>query len=41
MSVLGIDLGNANCRLAKAGRGGVDVLLNGSSKRLVSADCTM
>ena len=36
--ILGIDLGNSNCRLARAGRGDVDVLLNGSSKRLVSAD---
>lgn len=33
MAVVGIDFGNLNCVCATAGRGGVDVLLNGASKR--------
>ncbi|KNH05462.1 heat shock protein [Perkinsela sp. CCAP 1560/4] len=33
MSVIGIDFGNCNSRVAAAGKGGVDVLLNGISKR--------
>ena len=33
MSVIGIDFGNSNSRVASAGKGGVDVLLNGISKR--------
>mmetsp|Transcript_14890 Transcript_14890/g.31228 ORF Transcript_14890/g.31228 Transcript_14890/m.31228 type:complete len:858 (-) Transcript_14890:427-3000(-) len=33
MAVVGIDFGNLNCVIAQAGRGGVDVLLNGASKR--------
>ena len=33
MSVIGIDFGNSNSRVAMAGKGGVDVLLNGISKR--------
>ena len=35
MAVIGIDFGNLNCVIAQAGRGGVDVLLNGASKRQV------
>jgi heat shock 70kDa protein 4 len=34
MSVVGVDLGYQNSVVAAAGRGGVDVVLNGSSKRL-------
>jgi len=34
MSVVGLDLGNANAVMASAGRGGVDVVLNGNSNRL-------
>lgn len=34
MSVVGIDLGNQNAVIAAAGRGGVDVILNGNSNRL-------
>jgi len=34
MSVVGIDFGNQNSVIAAAGRGGVDVILNGSSNRL-------
>lgn len=34
MSVVGLDLGLQNCVLAAAGRGGVDVILNGNSNRL-------
>ena len=34
MSVVGIDLGNKNSVIAAAGRGGVDVILNGNSNRL-------
>jgi len=34
MSVVGLDLGLHNCVLAAAGRGGVDVILNGNSNRL-------
>ena len=33
-SVVGIDLGYQNALIAAAGRGGVDVLLNGNSQRL-------
>ena len=33
MAVVGYDLGNQSCVIARAGRGGVDVLLNGASKR--------
>lgn len=33
MAVIGIDFGNLNCVISQAGRGGVDVLLNGASKR--------
>jgi len=33
MSVVGVDLGAMNCLIAAAGRGGVDVLLNGNSQR--------
>ena len=33
-SVVGIDLGLQNSVIAVAGRGGVDVVLNGSSNRL-------
>merc|ERR1719183_2371406 len=33
MSVVGIDFGNQNALIAAAGRGGVDVLLNGNSNR--------
>jgi Hsp70 protein len=33
-SVVGIDLGYQNSLIAAAGRGGVDVLLNGNSQRL-------
>lgn len=38
MAVIGIDFGNLNCVIAQAGRGGVDVLLNGASKRQ-NANC--
>jgi heat shock protein 4 len=31
MSVVGIDLGYQNSAIAAAGRGGVDVILNGNS----------
>jgi Hsp70 protein len=34
MSVVGIDLGFQNSVIAAAGRGGVDVILNGNSNRL-------
>jgi len=34
MSVVGVDFGLANCVIAAAGRGGVDVILNGNSNRL-------
>mmetsp|Transcript_35159 Transcript_35159/g.52268 ORF Transcript_35159/g.52268 Transcript_35159/m.52268 type:complete len:819 (-) Transcript_35159:144-2600(-) len=34
MSVVGVDLGHKNTVIAAAGRGGVDVLLNGNSNRL-------
>ncbi len=34
MSVIGIDLGTQNAVIAQALRGGVDVILNESSKRL-------
>ena len=34
MSVVGVDLGYQNTVIAAAGRGGVDVLMNGSAKRL-------
>lgn len=34
MSVVGLDFGSTNCVIASAGRGGVDVLLNGNSNRL-------
>ena len=33
-SVVGIDLGYQNSLIAVAGRGGVDVILNGNSNRL-------
>mmetsp|Transcript_16759 Transcript_16759/g.37682 ORF Transcript_16759/g.37682 Transcript_16759/m.37682 type:complete len:809 (-) Transcript_16759:229-2655(-) len=33
MSVVGVDLGNKNAVIAAAGRGGVDVILNGNSNR--------
>lgn len=33
-SVVGLDLGIQNCVIAAAGRGGVDVILNGNSNRL-------
>lgn len=33
-SVVGIDFGYQNSLIAAAGRGGVDVLLNGNSQRL-------
>ena len=34
MSVVGVDLGYQNSVIAAAGRGGVDVILNGNSNRL-------
>jgi heat shock 70kDa protein 4 len=34
MSVVGIDFGAVNTVIASAGRGGVDVILNGNSNRL-------
>ena len=34
MSVVGVDFGLANSVIAAAGRGGVDVILNGNSQRL-------
>lgn len=34
MSVVGIDLGLQNSLIAAAGRGGVDVILNGNSNRV-------
>lgn len=34
MSVVGIDFGATNAVIAAAGRGGVDVILNGNSNRL-------
>ena len=34
MSVVGLDLGLQNSVIAAAGRGGVDVVLNGNSQRL-------
>jgi heat shock protein 4 len=34
MSVVGLDFGNQNSVIAAAGRGGVDVILNGNSNRL-------
>jgi len=36
MSVIGVDFGNKNAVVAAAGRGGVDVVLNGNSNRLNS-----
>jgi len=37
MSVVGLDFGNQNAVIAAAGRGGVDVVLNGNSNRLNAA----
>jgi len=37
MSVVGLDFGNQNAVIAAAGRGGVDVILNGNSSRLNAA----
>jgi len=37
MSVVGLDFGNQNAVIAAAGRGGVDVILNGGSNRLNAA----
>eukprot|EP00536_Pseudo-nitzschia_multiseries_P014372 jgi/Psemu1/327522/estExt_fgenesh1_pg.C_6940007 len=34
MSVVGLDIGLQNCVISAAGRGGVDVILNGNSNRL-------
>lgn len=34
MSVVGVDLGYQNSCIAVAGKGGVDVVMNGSAKRL-------
>jgi heat shock protein 4 len=34
MSVVGLDFGCVNSVIAAAGRGGVDVILNGNSNRL-------
>ena len=34
MSVVGVDIGLQNSVIAAAGRGGVDVVLNGNSQRL-------
>ena len=34
MSVVGLDLGFKNSVIAAAGKGGVDVILNGNSNRL-------
>ena len=34
MSVVGLDFGSKNAVIASAGRGGVDVILNGNSQRL-------
>jgi len=34
MSVVGLDFGAQNAVIAAAGRGGVDVILNGNSNRL-------
>lgn len=34
MSVVGVDIGYQNSVIAAAGRGGVDVILNGNSNRL-------
>ena len=34
MSVVGVDFGAKHAVIAAAGRGGVDVILNGSSQRL-------
>jgi hypothetical protein len=34
MSVVGLDFGTKNAVIAAAGRGGVDVILNGNSNRL-------
>jgi len=34
MSVVGVDFGAKNSVIAAAGRGGVDVILNGNSQRL-------
>lgn len=39
-SVVGLDLGLQNCVIAAAGRGGVDVILNGNSNRLNPAMVT-
>ncbi|GKG45203.1 heat shock protein 70 family protein, partial [Tanacetum coccineum] len=33
MSVIGFDIGNENCVVAAAKRGGIDVLLNDEAKR--------
>jgi heat shock protein 4 len=33
MAVIGIDIGNLNCVIAQAQRGGVDVILNDASLR--------
>ena len=35
MATVGFDFGNLTCLIARAGRGGVDVLLNGGSNRQV------
>lgn len=35
MTTVGFDFGNMNCLIARCGRGGVDVLLNGASVRQV------
>lgn len=40
MSVVGLDIGLQNCVIAAAGRGGVDVILNGNSNRLNPAMVT-
>ena len=34
MSVIGVDFGNANFVIAQAKRGGIDIVLNESSKRI-------
>ena len=31
---IGIDIGNRNCTIAQAKRGGIDIVLNGNSQRL-------
>mmetsp|Transcript_816 Transcript_816/g.1725 ORF Transcript_816/g.1725 Transcript_816/m.1725 type:complete len:832 (-) Transcript_816:164-2659(-) len=40
MSVVGLDIGLQNCVISAAGRGGVDVILNGNSNRLNPAMVT-